>query len=57
MEDKKNTNDLENCLCCLGSGVVYSHEEDSEQQCNICNGSGKAEKVDNECFLESINYN
>lgn len=57
MEDEKNIHKQSQCLSCLGSGELYDFESDDVTLCNYCKGTGKASDEDNECFLESINYN
>lgn len=45
------------CVSCCGTGTVYFGEEDTECTCTYCNGSGNTTEAENECYLDTLNYN
>lgn len=57
MKNKENTQEEVQCLSCLGAGVIYDDIMDNVKECTFCNGTGQSTVMDNESFLESINYN
>ena len=53
----ENNQEKDMCLSCCGTGVVYFGVEDTKQTCVYCKGSGRTTSAENECYLDTLNYN